>query len=78
MMVWLINWLGLPLFGYTLYITWGTAQLWIVLALCVLIGVVKVAFGVAKIYFYIKKSKQDLRMRELKIEEKEIEMSDEK
>lgn len=68
-LVWLSNLLGIPILGYTIWITWYS---WKTDVLFVLSGV----YLIAKIYFYIKKNNQSIRMTDLDIREKEKDLYD--
>ena len=63
-MIFLGTILGLPLYGYTIWINWGTWRADILLGLSVIMAVVK-------IYFMIAKGLQDVKNRELSLKQKE-------
>ena len=67
-MIILSNILGIPLFGYTLWINWGSWRADILLGLSVIMAAVK-------IYFIIAKGRQDLKNRELSLKKKEHDVS---
>lgn len=73
----LANWLGIPLWGYVLLNYWGEFESLVMMILGVAFGAVKIVHAGWSCYFFIKKSSQDIKMRELKIEEKENELKDE-
>lgn len=66
----LLNMLGIPLYGYTLFTLWNTTQGWILFFIAAL-------FGIAKLFFYIKrqfqaihKDTQEASLRELEIKKR--------
>ena len=68
-LVLLSNMIGVPLLGYTIWVTWYS---WKTDVLFVLSGI----FLIWKIVFYIKKSTRQLKMMDLEIKEKEKSLND--
>lgn len=64
---WLLNWLGFPLAGYAIFITWAT---WKADVIFVLSGILLVI----NIYYKIKRNNRDLKMKDLDIEERDKEV----
>jgi hypothetical protein len=65
--MWLLNWLGYPLAGYAIFITWSS---WKADVIFVLSGILLVV----NIYYKIKRNNRDLKMKDLDIEERDKEI----
>ncbi len=63
-MIILGNILGIPLYGYTIWINWGSWRADVLFAVSIVAAAVKV-------YFMIAKGRQDIKNRELSLKEKE-------
>ncbi len=59
-----LNLIGIPFYGYTLFINLDNAKGWVLTGLAIV-------FICARIYFYIKKSNQALRKAEFELKEME-------
>lgn len=64
--IFILNLIGIPFYGYTLFINIDNIKGWVLTA-------VAAAYGVARVYFYIRKSKQALRREEYQLWEMERE-----
>lgn len=69
-MIFLSNILGIPLFGYTIWINWGG---WKADMLFIMSGL----YAVVRLYFAIRKGFQDIKNRDLSIRKKEHDVNKE-
>ncbi len=61
--------LGVPIFGYTLFINIGELKGFILFAIALL-------YGIARLIFYVIRNVQETEMRRLKIKEKELDIDE--
>lgn len=66
----LLNILGIPLYGYTLFTLWNTTQGWILFFIAALFGIAKLFFYVRRQFQAIHKDTQEAALRDLEIKKK--------
>jgi len=70
MIIHLLNILGIPLYGYTLFTLWNTTQGWILFVIAALFGIAKLFFYIRRQFQGIHKDTQEAALRDLEIKRK--------